>query len=244
MSASDKVILNVKHADNDLIVLVNVEKVWNYPTEYDPSLDHVSFDVTPHIYPDINTVTLLGINWGWRAHYEGALHIYDNAPVTFKFREEQGDGSASKGVQWKQVFRFAGKTTAEPKLAIFTPIFEEHMAKHFKNVYFSIENTTQHPDLAGIIDMYFVPEADHYVNLSTAIKVGDMGFFARGKGPGTKFEINTQDSHHVNHVAELTRFLTPARVPSGKYHVYANVRHATGDLVDGHTAPNIVTVQW
>ena len=92
------VVLSVTRADNEVSAFLNGLQVYDKKTEGNPVLaDKVELD--PYLAKGLNTLVLVGVNWGGPATYEGSLTI---GGITQKFLNQAS--STPNGISWTQTF--------------------------------------------------------------------------------------------------------------------------------------------
>jgi hypothetical protein len=94
---SPTVVLTVTRADNELIALLNGNIVYNKTTENNPEFSDV-VNLTSSLIQGNNVLTLLGINWGGGAVYQGTLTI-DSTTTPWG----ASYSSTANGLVWSQV---------------------------------------------------------------------------------------------------------------------------------------------
>ena len=92
------VTLTVTHADNEVAAFVNGLAVYDRKTEGDPALnDVVALDA--YLASGLNTLVLVGINWGGPANFQGSLTIGSYVQkIAFQA------SSTPNGIAWTQSF--------------------------------------------------------------------------------------------------------------------------------------------
>jgi hypothetical protein len=92
------VTLTVTHADNEVSAFLNGLQVYDHKTEGDPVLnDVVALDA--YLAKGLNTLVLVGVNWGGPANFQGTLTI---GAITQKIAFQAG--STPNGIAWTQTF--------------------------------------------------------------------------------------------------------------------------------------------
>lgn len=94
-----QVILTVARADNQVVVTLNGNIVYDKKTEGDPELND-SVNLTPLLASGVNHLTILGINWGGPAHYKGTLQL-DSSIIEWG----QYQGNPGTGTTWSRSFQ-------------------------------------------------------------------------------------------------------------------------------------------
>jgi hypothetical protein len=85
--------LVINNADNELIVYLNAEQVYNRKTEGDPIFNDF-VDLTGKLKHGHNSFVILGVNWGGPAHYVGQLTLDGKVLLSMTF----GPPSTPNGV--------------------------------------------------------------------------------------------------------------------------------------------------
>ena len=88
-----KVVLTVTHADNEVTAFLNGLMVYDRRTDGDPTLDDV-VALDDYLIQGLNTLVVLGINWGGPANFQGSLTI-GSVTQPFSYQAEStADGIA------------------------------------------------------------------------------------------------------------------------------------------------------
>lgn len=74
--------LVVTNADNQLVAYVNGIEIYNRTTDGDPTLNDPPTDFSNLLQPGLNTLLLIGIDWGAAYHFAGHIQI-DNTKRNF-----------------------------------------------------------------------------------------------------------------------------------------------------------------
>ncbi len=90
--------LTITHADNEILATVNGVIVYDKKTENNPTLND-QIDLGPYLASGINTLVVIGVNWGGPAAFAGLVSI-GSVVTPFSF----GAALTPNGVAFTQTF--------------------------------------------------------------------------------------------------------------------------------------------
>lgn len=106
-----KTTLTISDADNQVVVFLNGEEVYNKSTIGEKPLNDVT-DLTNKLAEGENSLLILGINWGGPSTFKGCLSV-NGAVSPFN---KMFEASAPRGLLWSDTFIIQGEQADSPVL--------------------------------------------------------------------------------------------------------------------------------
>ena len=225
--SQESVKLTVTRADNQIAAYLNGSRVYFKSTDNDPYLNDVT-DLTDKLNPNLNTLLIVGVNWGGPYNFTGNLNAYGT--IT---NWSASKNTSPNGIVWSQSFNIAAMP--DPGLVVNSVELIQAPGKTwFISGSIQIKNNS-----SETLSQYAVVSVDFYLsntdqNKDNLIPIGDTGLiFQQAFLPGEKIPFFMPDRSAPNRLANISRFWSSKTVPPGEYYVYANLRQDNGNTNAG-----------